>query len=118
MHHSYPQPARERRETPVKLPTLRSRGVVAHQQQLNARPQRYARFITTKHSSGCAHVLLAHDTSAETLQHLHKTMQDLYILRLMVSNDTRLDMTVAIIIVTIDLPGCMIDRAIASANKF
>ena len=36
----------------------------------------------------------------------------------MVSNDTTLDMTVAIIIVTVDLPGCMIDRAIASANKF
>ena len=36
----------------------------------------------------------------------------------MVSNDTRLDMTVAIIIVNVDLPGCMIDRAIASANEF
>jgi len=34
-------------------------------------------------------------------------MQDLYTLRLMVSNDTRLDMTVAIIIVTVDLPGCI-----------
>ena len=83
---------------------VRSRGGVAHQQQLNARPQRYARFIMTKHSSSCAQVLLAHDTSAETLQHRHKTMQDLYILRLMVSNDTRLDMTVAIIIVNVDLP--------------
>ena len=72
----------------------------------------------TKHSASYAQVLLAHDTSAETLQHHHKAMQDLYILRLMVSNDTMLDMTVAIIIVTVDLPGCMIDRAIASANKF
>ena len=52
-------------------------------------------------------VLLAHDTSTETLQNHHKTMQDLYILRLMVSNDTMLDMTVAIIIVTVDLPGCI-----------
>ena len=69
-------------------------------------------------ASGCAQVLPAHDTSAETLQHRHKKMQDLYILRLMVSNDTKLDMTVAIIIVAVDLPGCMIDRAIASANKF
>ena len=66
--------------------------------------------------SGCAQILLAHDTSRE--QHRHKTMQDLYILRLMVSNDTKLDMTVAIIIVTVDLPRCMIDRAIESANKF
>ena len=89
------------------MPTSRSCGIVAHQQQLNARPHRYARFIITKHSSGSAQVLLAHDTSAETLQHHHKAMQDLYILRLMVSNDTRLDMTVAIIIVTIELPGCM-----------
>ena len=38
-------------------------------------------------------------------------MKDLYILRLMVSNDTRLNMTVAIIIVAVDLPGCMIDRS-------
>ena len=29
----------------------------------------------------------------------------------MVSNDTRLNMTVAIIIVAVDLPGCMIDRS-------
>ena len=66
----------------------------------------------TKHSSSCAQVLLAHDTSTETLQHHHKTMQDLYILRLMVSNDTMLDMTVAIIIVTVDLPRCMLhDRS-------
>ena len=99
-------------------PNPRSRGVVAHQQQLNARPQRYARFIITEHCSCCAQVLLAHDTSAETLQHQHKTMKDLYILRLMVSNDTRLNMTVAIIIVAVDLRGCMIDRAIASANNF
>ena len=106
------------RETPTKLPNPRSRGAVAHEQQLNARPQRYARFIITKHCSGCAQVLLAHDTSAETLQHQHKTMKDLYILRLMVSNDTRLNMTVAIIIVAVDLRGCMIDRAIASANNF
>ena len=35
----------------------------------------------------------------------------------MVSNDTRLNMTVAIIIVAVDLPGCMIDRAIASARS-
>ena len=90
------------------LPNPRSRGVVAHQQQLNARPQRYARFIIIKHNSSCAQVLLAHDTSAETLQHQHKTMKDLYILRLMVSNDTRLNMTVAIIIVAVDLRGCMI----------
>ena len=34
----------------------------------------------------------------------------------MVSNDTRLNMTVAIIIVAVDLRGCMIDRAIASAR--
>ena len=103
------QPARERRETLRKLPTLRSHGIVAHRQQLNTRPQRYARFIMTKHSSSCAQHLLAHDTCAETLQHRHKTMQDLYILRLMVSNDTTLDMTVAIIIVTrsVNLPGCM-----------
>ena len=52
----------------------------------------------------CAQVLLANYTSTETLQHHHKTMQDLYILRLMVSNDTMLDMTVAIIIVDVDLP--------------
>ena len=45
-------------------------------------------------------------------------MKDLYILRLMVSNDTRLNMAVAIIIVAVDLRGCMIDRAIARANKF
>ena len=35
----------------------------------------------------------------------------------MVSNDTRLNMTVAIIIVAVDLRGCMIDRAIASARS-
>ena len=98
-------------------PNPRSRGVVAHQQQLNPRPQRYARFIITKHNSSCAQVLLAHDTSAETLQHQQKTMKDLYILRLMVSNDTRLNMTVAIIIVAVDLPRCMIDRAIESARS-
>ena len=35
----------------------------------------------------------------------------------MVSNDTRLNMAVAIIIVAVDLRGCMIDRAIASARS-
>ena len=38
-------------------------------------------------------------------------------LRLMVSNDTKLNMTVAIIIVTVDLPRCMIDRATKSARS-
>ena len=35
----------------------------------------------------------------------------------MVSYDTTLDMTVAIIIVAVDLLGCMIDRAIKSARS-
>ena len=60
--------------------------------------------LSLPNTAPAVQVLLAHDTSTETLQHHHKIMQDLYTLRLMASNDTRLDMTVAIIIVTVDLP--------------
>ena len=103
--------------TPVPMGLLKPVHPIDHISRLVIGQRIKPAAVITKHNSSCAQVLLAHDTSAETLQHQQKTMKDLYILRLMVSNDTRLNMTVAIIIVAVDLPRCMIDRAIESARS-
>ena len=49
----------------------------------------FGRVWMLEHCSGSSQVLRAHDTILGTLQHLHKTVQDLYILLVMVPKGTR-----------------------------
>ena len=49
----------------------------------------FGRVWMLEHCSGSSQVLRAHDTILGTLQHRHKTVQDLYILLVMVPKGTR-----------------------------